>query len=354
MTRSEVLIPKKLSSIKVDHRDSRSTYNSVLQKVVKSVSALFLKDGPAHPEGSPLLVPHRSAEKICHIRKAQVEGIWIYAFAKPGAGAKSINPKHNLYYFAGGGFRAPAFKEHWLLCAEMCLKLPQYVIHLVSYPLGPNNAAPTALPHLQRMYDTLSSEARAQKSTITLMGDSAGANIALVLGMYAASSFLEYPTGEACTLRNIIAISPPTDLRNGNPEIDVLIHKDPILSRKIIDGAANVWHGEWPVSDPRLSPLLADLSVFQRANIKVDGVTAGYDVLTPDAILFRERLAEYEVFGAGCIRRNRCTVSQSCFRIMSTRELLAKTGCWKFWLRMLSFLLCKRCNPYPWVPCNYL
>jgi acetyl esterase/lipase len=86
-------------------------------------------------------------------------------------------------------------------------------------------------------------------------------------------------------------------LRNGNPEIDVLIHKDPILSRKIIDDAANVWHGEWPVSDPRLSPLLADLSVFQRANIKVDGVTAGYDVLTPDAILFRERLAEYEVFG---------------------------------------------------------
>jgi acetyl esterase/lipase len=297
MTESEVPVPTTQPSLKVEHRDSRSAYNSVLQKIIKSVSVFILKDGPPQPEGSPLLVPHKSAEKICHIRKAQVEGVWIYTFAKPGAAEIAAKQKRNLYYFAGGGFRGPASKEHWLLCAEMCLKLPQYVIHLVSYPLGPNNTAPTALPHLQRMYDTLSSEARENKSTITLMGDSAGANIALVLGLYASSSFLENPTSEGCLLRNILAISPPTDMRNGNPEIDVLNHKDPILSRKIIDGAADVWHGEWPVSDPRLSPLLADLSVLQRANIKVDGVTAGNDILTPDAILFRERLAEYGVSG---------------------------------------------------------
>jgi len=297
MAESEVPAPTKQSSIKVDVRDSRSGYNSVLQKVIKSVSSLILKEGLAQPEGSALLVPHKAAEKICHIRKAQIEGIWVYTFAKPGAGATPDTPKHNLYYFNGGGFRGPATKEHWLLCAEMCLKLPQYVIHLVSYPLGPKNTAPTALPQLQKMYDTLSSEARRQGSTITLMGDSAGANIALVLGMYAASSFLENPTGEVCSLRNIVAICPPTDMRNGNPEIDILLPKDPILSRKVIDGAADIWHGEWPVADPRLSPLLADLSVLRRANIKVDGVTAGFDILTPDAILFRDRLAEFDVSG---------------------------------------------------------
>jgi acetyl esterase/lipase len=50
-------------------------------------------------------------------------------------------------------------------------------------------------------------------------------------------------------------------------------------------------------SDPRLSPVLADLSLFRRAGIKVDGVTAGHDVLTPDAIVFRKKLADYGVDG---------------------------------------------------------
>jgi acetyl esterase/lipase len=79
--------------------------------------------------------------------------------------------------------------------------------------------------------------------------------------------------------------------------MEMISQKDPILSWKIIDNAAGVWHGEWPVSDAQLSPILADLSALQRANIKVDGMTADYDVLAPDTILFRERLVEYRVSG---------------------------------------------------------
>lgn len=287
-------------SIRVDHRDSRSIASTAVQKLVKSISAFIFRPKPPQPEGSPLLVLHKSAEKICHIHKAQIEGIWIYIFSNPSSKKNTDEPNHNLFYFAGGGFRDPASKEHWLLCAEMCLKLPQYVINLVSYPLAPNNTAQTTLPRLQTMYRTLLTEARERKSWITFMGDSAGGNIALVLGIFAASLFLENATStteEVCPLRNIFAISPPTDLRNGNPEIDVISHKDPILSRKIIDDAADVWHGKWLLADVQLSPLLADLSVLQRARIKVDGVTAGYDVLAPDGILFRERLAEYGVSG---------------------------------------------------------
>ncbi len=57
------------------------------------------------------------------------------------------------------------------------------------------------------------------------------------------------------------------------------------------------WRGNWLVSDPRLSPILADLELLTRANIKVDGVIAGHDVLGPGAILFRKKFQECGVNG---------------------------------------------------------
>jgi acetyl esterase/lipase len=57
------------------------------------------------------------------------------------------------------------------------------------------------------------------------------------------------------------------------------------------------WKGDWDLSDPRISPILADLRAFRRAGIKVDGLTGGHDVLTPDALLFRDKLAESGVKG---------------------------------------------------------
>lgn len=300
MTDHGVPAPMNHSTIRLDHRTSRSTYNAVLQPVVKMITPLLLfKEGHKQPEGSPELKPHKSAEKLCRITKTQVEGIWIYTFANPALridSEKSEKPKHNIYYFAGGGFRMPASKEQWTLCTEMCLKLPQYVVNLVSYPLAPNNEAPTSIPWLQRLYRKLASDAREKGTSITLMGDSSGGNIALSLGIYAATLFLESPTG-SCPLRSIFAISPTTDMRHEHPGIAPLLSKDPVLTEKIISDSVDVWHGDWPVSDPRLSPILADLSVLRKANIKVDGVTGGYDILSPEAVLFRERLAEAGVSG---------------------------------------------------------
>ena len=133
------------------------------------------------------------------------------------------------------------------------------------------------------------------------MGDSSGGNIALVLAIYAASAYLqeiaENAQGSICPVESILVISPATDLRNENPQIDVINTKDPILSRKTIEEVASGWAGEWSLSNPKISPILADLELLKRANIKVDGVTAGHDVLGPDAILFRKRLDKCGVRG---------------------------------------------------------
>ncbi|KAE8442214.1 hypothetical protein EG329_003743 [Mollisiaceae sp. DMI_Dod_QoI] len=282
------------SSIRVVQREGRSAANAAAQHIVKPFASLILRSHD-EPSGSPPLTPHKHALRICKIRESQIVDTRIYSFEKPEE-RNHIVATHRLYYFAGGGFRGVPEKEHWLLCAELCMKLPEYEINLVSYPLAPNSPASKSLAHLERLYDALAQQSKERNFRITLFGDSSGGNIVLVLGLYAATEYLKAPSGP-CPLEAIMAMSPATDLRNENPEIDVIEPHDPILSRKTIEEVAHGWKGEMSLSDPRVSPILADLSVFRKAGIKVDGVTAGYDVLTPDAILFRKRLQEYGVEG---------------------------------------------------------
>lgn len=54
------------------------------------------------------------------------------------------------------------------------------------------------------------------------MGDSSGGNIALILGLFYASEFLQERERSAegpCPVESIFAICPATDLRNTNPEM---------------------------------------------------------------------------------------------------------------------------------------
>jgi len=266
-----------------------------VQKIVSPFSSLILKPGDSKGSGSPPLTPHKNAQKICTIKEWQICDTYMYTFKHPSKpDAKS---KHRILYFAGGGFRGVPEKEHWILCADLAVLLPEYEITLVSYPLVPNSPASKALPHIERLYDTLAKQSLEEDYRITLFGDSSGGNIALVLGLYAAEQYLKNPSSGPCPVGAIMAMCPATDLRNENPDIDVYQQHDPILSRKTITEVAEGWRSELPATDPRVSPILADLSVFKKAGIKVDGVTAGYDTLTPDAIKFREKLAECNVEG---------------------------------------------------------
>lgn len=287
-------------TIHVDHRESCSGANAALQHFIKPFASL-LSRGPKHPPGSPKLTPPKSAYKSCRIIEYQLEDTWVYKFSRSqvDVATKIPEPKHKLYYFAGGGFRQVATKEHWLLCAEICSKLPEYEVNLVSYPLAPGNLAPAAWTQMERLYEQLVVVSKSSSSSITLMGDSAGGNIALVLGIYGASQYLRSGGASSgrCPLQNILAICPAADLRNSNPEIDTIDPHDSILSRKVIEEVAEGWRGGWPSTEPRLSPVLADLSVFREAKIKVDGVIGKRDVLSPDAILFRKALADAQVTG---------------------------------------------------------
>lgn len=137
------------------------------------------------PAESPQLTPHHSSHssRVCNIKEINIEDTWIYSFSLPSNPVPKKN--HKIYYFAARGFRGAPTNEHWGLCSELCNQLPHYEINLVSYPLVPNSPAAHSLPHLEKLCQRLEKDALDEGFKIMLMGDSAGGNIVLVLGIYA-------------------------------------------------------------------------------------------------------------------------------------------------------------------------
>lgn len=185
--------------------------------------------------------------------------------------------------------------------------MPDTAISIVSYPLAPKNPAPVAFPRLLEMYRALLRAAEEEGHRVIMAGDSSGANIVLSLVLEALREDEEtqatrleeekdvpIPTPHPTA---IMVISPSTDLTRSNPDIEKLQHLDPLLTPKFIKDTAKAWLGDWEATDRRVSPINADISLLAKVDIKVYGVTGGYDILAPDAVMFRNKCEEAGVKG---------------------------------------------------------
>lgn len=265
---------------------SHSFLARLLQSCLRPFRPRLVRPGKPQAAGSVKLFPPSTP---CSIIERTLQGIRLYDYTPPGFTAKEYNkPNHSLLYFAGGGFQSPPSKEHWRFCASLCVALGEsYAISIVSYPLAPNNPAAESLPALREMLVQLFKKASKDKGSVTLMGDSAGGNVALSLAFAYAKRLMEEGARPGI-LKNVMVISPPTDLRNENPAINEADRNDPILSKDLIESVAAAWAGNSSRDSPELSPLLDDVSAIKSAEIKIHGVIGTYDVLAPDALKFRE------------------------------------------------------------------
>lgn len=244
----------------------------------------------------------------------------------PPVKTKDVN-HHRILYFAGGGFQSPPASEHWSFVSNLASQLSdRYRITLVSYPLAPNSPASASLPVLQKYLRDVCEEVSTQTSNVTLMGDSAGGNVALSLGFWWASELARSAPsetqGSALTpaaevpppihlksiLKNVFVISPAVDLRSVNPDIAEADRHDPVLNIASEEQCARAWAGAQdhpsikhiPASDPTISPLLQSetaLTQIKEAGIKIHGVFGTHDVLAPDTELLRQKLVQADVPG---------------------------------------------------------
>lgn len=284
----------------------RSVPTASLQTLIKPFRPHLIQPSKQLPGGSPKLQVPGSIRTDCRVTESLIEDVWTYEVS-PGnleensTSVRDGRPEHRAFYFAGGSFQAPPSKEHWKFLAQLAQELwPVYRFAFVSYPLAPNSPASSSLPVLERFLHRVLERAAEDGASVTLAGDSSGGNIALSMACKAVSTGRlggNLPSSNHTPLKNVLVISPAVDMRVTNPEIMQANKHDPVLSRDYIDQVAHTWAGELARDDPAISPLLADLAPLERSGVKVHGVVGTYDVLAPDAILFRRRLEQVGVEG---------------------------------------------------------
>jgi acetyl esterase/lipase len=295
MESQEKQSPALSGRIKVTTKTRRTITTATIFKIMRLFGTLLARPGKKFPAGSPQLTAPSSTQKKCNICERKVKDVWVYDLTlKKQPPSKKIKPAktHRIYYFVGGGWQAPPTPSHWKFLVALLQKLPNTIISLISYPLAPDSPAPIAFPVLLNMYHALLAESAGESEIVTLAGDSAGGNIVLCLVLEALH------LDPSCqTPYSIMAICPSADMRREHPSLSGLERNDPILRIPFIKSTAKAWTGEWEFNDRRVSPIEADVSTLSTLGIKVDGLTAGYDLLGPDGVLFREKLEENGVEG---------------------------------------------------------
>lgn len=304
------------NTMEISHHTNRSLLTALMHAFIRPFGPLITKMRDETPRGSPQLDVPKHATTRAHVSHRIVADVHIYDMTAklPHMGAlkssSSANEKKarrkRIYYFAGGGWRMPASADHWALTSKLAASCPDTTVSIVSYPLAPQNPAPESIPVLLDLLPKLLKACADENETAILAGDSAGGNLALALPleMLRAAAAEEHDNPEAPPPpmpAHILVISPSTDLRRCNPLIPVVERKDPLLRHEFVKATSEVWRGSWPAEDTRLSPLLLPLEVLtalRDRGVRVHGVTGGYDILTPDALLFRERLVEAGVGGS--------------------------------------------------------
>ncbi len=183
-----------------------------------------------------------------------------------------FNPssKNNKYviYFHGGGFVFSGNKRHYNFITNFTKK-GDIACYYVDYPLAPENKASTSLKVLEKVIKEIIAQEKDKE--LILMGDSAGANLALVL----SKKFNQ--------VNKVVLMSPWLDISMINPEIEAMESEEIMFSKSDLLLAANHYRGELELDDPLISPLYDE---FIDKDICI--LSGTDDILFPDTLKFAE------------------------------------------------------------------
>ena len=180
-----------------------------------------------------------------------------------------------VIYLHGGSFLSQPTSSHWHFIDTVARKTrAEFIVPL--YPLAPVHHFEEAFSLVEQVYDEV--VAKYGANNVTLMGDEAGGGLAAGFAEYLATQGKPQPT-------NLILISPWVDLSLGNPLVNELQPKDPILSAYGMRKVGKLWAGNLDLNDYRLSPINGEVRNLR--NILVFAGTR--EILYPDARLFCER-----------------------------------------------------------------
>jgi len=189
----------------------------------------------------------------------------------------ALTPKNGqargcVVYVHGGGWVNQIVVQHWQLAAQIAVEAGTNVAVPI-YPLVPFGTADQVVPAVADLV-RLSTD---RYGSTCLAGDSAGGQVALSAAILLRDTQHTVP----CTA----LISPALDLSIPNPEIDLVQPSDPWMGREGTRVFIEHWRGTLAISDPRVSPLAADLAGLGPLTV----FSGTRDILHPDIRLLIDK-----------------------------------------------------------------
>jgi len=194
--------------------------------------------------------------------------------------SKKNNLKNNkcILYFHGGAYVMEASYKHWQFLEEIVDRTGMTLI-LPDYPLTPKNTYKEVFDMIAPLYkDTIQ---RIGKDNLILMGDSAGAGMALGLLEKNGEENGDMPY-------QTILLSPWLDVRMTNPEIEEKEKVDPVLFKDALKVAGRHYAGDDGMESYLVNPILGPLDKLKNITI----FTGTFDMLNPDVHEFMKKADE--------------------------------------------------------------
>ncbi|TCD54271.1 alpha/beta hydrolase [Alloscardovia theropitheci] len=224
---------------------------------------------------------------------SETYGLTTYCF-KPSNFTSTIAPHTTILYIHGGayvkGFNG--YNTTFLTC--LAHKFGVTVL-APDYDTAPYGDALTASRQITALYKQYRSSHPYER--VILMGDSAGAGLALGLALQWAKEHNDYATSSQQTRipvpEGIIVISPWVDTTLENPEISQLTFDDPYLRPELLRVDAHEWAGGLSQKDYRISPIYGNLESLSDSPVTV--IMGSNEIFYPDVALFVDKLRNSRV-----------------------------------------------------------
>lgn len=190
--------------------------------------------------------------------------------------------RHVILYCHGGGYTSGNLGYSRVLASKLT-HVTGYDVLTFDYRLAPEHPYPAAAEDALRAWDHLMYLGYGARG-VTVVGDSAGGNLALVLCRRLREQKRMLPG-------SLVLLSPWTDMTASGSSYTERQEIDPMLTMDYIKAVRTAYAGGRDLQDPDLSPLLGDFSGFPPTLIQV----GTHEILYSDAEQLYHKLEETRI-----------------------------------------------------------
>ena len=250
-----------------------------MMKALKAIHSASSAESMA-PED---LARQRAAQDILGRLAAPMAGMRWEPFELDGMKAAWVRPEwgHDpdqiILYCHGGGYTSGNLGYSRPLASKLCHASGRETL-CFEYRLAPEHPYPAAVDDAVRVWDYLMHQGYGARD-VTVAGDSAGGNLALVLLHRLKAEGRQLP-------RRLVLMSPWTDMTASGPSYTQRAQLDPTITMEYIQAVRRAYAGDADLADPMLSPLFGDFTGFPPTLIQV----GSNELLYSDAERLRDRM----------------------------------------------------------------